>query len=73
MLRADDDDGMPPESAPLVGSLVGIMNTVPTGWRWKAPAREFAPGFHGANPGPSHPEAAPAPKRKPAAKRVARR
>jgi hypothetical protein len=56
----DNDVG---EAAPLgcgFGSV--ISNPAPAGR--KPPPREFPPGFHGANPGPSHPEPA-APKRHP--------
>ena len=46
--RADDwlDEGV------WLGS--GSASTLNPLRDWKPPVREFAPGFHGANPGPSH-------------------
>lgn len=45
--------------SPTLGhaSTLGTEGRAPRGWR--PPPREFAPGFAGANPGPSHPEPAP--------------
>lgn len=58
-MKASDDDEMnsPDEGAHDIGTASALTVIVrPAGW--SPPVREFPPGFHGAAPGPSHPEPA---------------
>lgn len=63
--RSDEESG-----DGLAGFLGGSATTLNTDGKWAKRKREFAPGFHGANPGPSHEDDAPSP---PAAAPVKRR
>lgn len=58
-MMGDDDemDGPDPGAHDIGAASALTVIARPAGW--SPPAREFAPGFHGANPGPSHPEPAP--------------
>lgn len=62
------------ESDDLSGFAGGSATTLNSDGKWKR-FREFPPGFHGANPGPSHdddaPQPAAAPRRAPASPKAA--
>lgn len=57
--RAGEDD------AGLEGFMGGSATTLNTDGKAPRRTREFPPGFHGANPGPSHDDEAPRPRRAP--------